>query len=113
MSFPVLPHGPARGTGIYAARFERVATLAEVQSALSARADALFASGLSAQRDYTTIEVTAAIRHAIGAHHGIRGCAGEVAAAYGEHPETAASRMRWARAVVEGIYARRPAGAPR
>jgi hypothetical protein len=113
MSFPVLPHGPARGTGIYAARFERVATLAEVQSALSARADALFASGLSAQRDYTTIEVTAAIRHAIGAHHGIRGCAGEVAAAYGEHPETAASRMRWARAVIEGIYARRPAGASR
>jgi hypothetical protein len=110
MSFPVLHHEPARGIGIYAARFERVATLAEVRSALSARADALFTSDLSAQRDYTTIEVAAAISHAMGAHHGIRGCAGEVAAAYGEHPETAASRMRWARAVIEGIYARRPAG---
>ena len=113
MSFPVLPHEPARGSHIYAARFERVATAAEVQSALSARAEALFTSYLSAQRDYTTIEVAAAIRQAIGAHRGIRGCAGEVAAAYGERPETAASRMRWARAVVEGIYARRPAGAPR
>jgi hypothetical protein len=113
MSFPVLPHEPARGSNIYAARFERVATLAEVQSAVSARAEALFTSDLSARREHTTIEVAAAIRQAIGAHRGIRGCAGEVAAAYGEYPETAASRMRWARAVVEGIYARRPAGAAR
>jgi hypothetical protein len=106
MSFPVLHHEPARGTNIYAARFERVATLAEVQSALSAGANALFTSHLSARHDYTTVEVAAAIRHAFGAHHGIRGCAGEVAAAYGEHPETAASRMRWARAVIDGIHAR-------
>jgi hypothetical protein len=28
-----------------------------------------------------------------------------VAAEYGEHPETAARRMRWARAVVDGIDA--------
>ena len=28
-----------------------------------------------------------------------------VIAAYGEHPETAVRRMRWARAVVEGINA--------
>jgi hypothetical protein len=31
-----------------------------------------------------------------------------VAAEYGEHPEKAARRMRWARAVVDGIDA--PAG---
>jgi hypothetical protein len=110
-------HEPARGINVYAARFERVATLAEVQSAhygplLAARAEALFASDLSAQREYTTIEVAAAISHAIGAHNGVRGCAGQVAAAYGERPETAASRMRWARAVVEGTYARPLAGAP-
>ena len=113
MSFPVRHHEPARGINIYAARFERVATLAEMQSALSARAEALFASDLSARREYTEIEVTAAIRHAIGAHNGVRGCAGQVAAAYGERPETAASRMRWARAVIEGTYARPLAGAPR
>jgi hypothetical protein len=61
MSFPVRHHEPARGINIYAARFERVATLAEVQSALSARAEALFASDLSARREYTEIEVTAAV----------------------------------------------------
>jgi hypothetical protein len=118
MSFPVEHHEPARGFSIYAARFERVATLAEAQAArsgqlLAARAEALFASDLSAQREYTTIEVAAAIRHAIGAHDGVRGCAGQLAAAYGERPETAASRMRWARAVIEGTYARSLAGASR
>ena len=35
-----------------------------------------------------------------------RGCAGEVAAAYGGHPETAAPRMRWARAVVDNLFLR-------
>ncbi len=69
---------------------------------LTARAEALFASDLSAQREHTETEVAAAIRHAIRTRNGIGGCAGEVAAAYGEHPETAARRMRWARAVVEG-----------
>jgi hypothetical protein len=33
---------------------------------------------------------------------GIRGCAARVAQAYGEHPETAVLRMRWARATVVG-----------
>jgi hypothetical protein len=77
--------------------------------ALAARAEALFTSDLSARCEYTQIEVAAAISHAIGTHHGIRGCLGEVAAAYGEHPEMAASRMRWARAVIESIE-RPPAG---
>jgi len=72
---------------------------------LAARAEALFTSNLSALCEHTQIEVAAAIRHAIGTHRGIRGCAGEVAAAFGEHPETAAPRMRWARSVVEGFNA--------
>jgi hypothetical protein len=72
---------------------------------LAARAGALFTSDLSARCEYTQIEVAAAIRHAIGTHSGINGCAGAVAAAFGEHPETAARRMRWARAVIEGITA--------
>jgi hypothetical protein len=33
-----------------------------------------------------------------------------VAQAYGEHPETAAPRMRWARAVVQAHGVLRPAG---
>jgi len=81
---------PARGPG---------------SDALAARAAALFTSDLSALSQHTRIEVTAAIRRAVGAHHGIGGCAAEVAAAYGEHPETAMLRMRWARAVIEGIDA--------
>lgn len=101
------------GINLYPTQFERSATRAERPSAFSGQllamsAEALFASDLSARRQYTQIEVVAAIRHAIGAHNGVRGCAGEVAAAYGEHPETAARRMRWARAVIEGINA--PAG---
>jgi hypothetical protein len=72
---------------------------------LAARAEALFTSDLSVRREYTQTEVVAAIRRAISTHHGVRGCAGEVAAAYGEHPETAARRMRWARAVIEGFTA--------
>jgi hypothetical protein len=66
-------------------------------------AEALFTSDLSAFTHHTQASVQAAIRRAIRAHGGIRGCAGEVAAAYGEHPETAAPRMRWARAVAEDI----------
>jgi hypothetical protein len=33
---------------------------------------------------------------------GIQGCAARVAQAYGDHPETAVLRMRWARATVAG-----------
>ena len=91
-------------------RFERRTMEVVLPSALPApslvaRAEALFTSDLSVRGQYTQIEVAAAIRRAIDTHRGLRGCAGEVAAAYGEHPETAARRMRWARAVVEGINA--------
>jgi hypothetical protein len=71
---------------------------------MSARADALFVSHLSAQHSPTRIEVEMAIRQAVRAHGGTRGCAGEVAAEYGAHPETAAPRMRWARAVVDNLF---------
>jgi hypothetical protein len=69
-----------------------------------ARANALFASDLSAWSGHSRAEVATAIRHAIHAHRGSRGCAGEVAAAYGERGETAAQRMRWALAVIEAFY---------
>ena len=69
----------------------------------AARAAALFTSDLSAFTHHTQASAEAAIRRALRAHGGIRGCAGAVAAAYGAHPETAAPRMRWARAVAEGM----------
>jgi len=98
MSTPVLNHEPAHQEPASARR-------AHSGRLLAAHAEALFTSDLSARCEYTPIEVAAAIRHAIGTHNGIRGCAGEVAAEYGQHPETAARRMRWARAVIEGIDA--------
>jgi hypothetical protein len=70
---------------------------------LTARADALFTSDLSARCCHSQAEITAAIIRAIRSHSAVGGCAGEVAAAYGEHPETAAPRMRWARAAAERI----------
>ena len=68
---------------------------------LTTRADALFTSDLSARCCHSEAEIAAAIICAIRSHSAVGGCAGEVAAAYGEHPETAAPRMRWARAAAE------------
>jgi len=67
---------------------------------IAARADALFASNMSARSDPTVTEVCTAIRQALRAHGGTRGCRGEVAAAFGDYPEVAVMRMRWARQVV-------------
>ena len=65
----------------------------------TARADALFASPLQRSDEPTPAQVHQAIAAAVAAF-GIRGCAARVAHAYGEHPETAVLRMRWARAAV-------------
>jgi hypothetical protein len=73
---------------------------------IAARADALFASDLSVRCGPSQAAVETAIRSAVRAHGGVRGCAGEVGAAYGEHPETAVARMRWALQVIEAIYSR-------
>jgi hypothetical protein len=71
---------------------------------IAARAEALFASDLSALSNPTQAAVAAAVSSAVLAHGGVRGCAGVVGAAYGDYPETAAARMRWARQVIEAIY---------
>jgi hypothetical protein len=78
----------------------------------AARAEALFTSALSATSHPDPGEVAAAIRAAVRAHGGIRGCAVEVAGEYGEHPETAAPRMRWARQAVEATYPPRAQAGP-
>ena len=69
----------------------------------TARADALFASALQRSDQPSTAQVRQAIAEAIRAF-GARGCAAQVAQAYGEHPETAMLRMRWARAAVTGAF---------
>ena len=48
----------------------------------------------------TAAEVRAAIRTSLRRHHGSRGCAAFCAVEYGDHPDTAAPRMRWAIALV-------------
>jgi hypothetical protein len=73
----------------------------------AARAAALFVSDLSATDQPTDVLVHAAIKQALKTHGGARGCAADVAAAYGDYPELAALRMRWARRLVEDLYARR------
>ena len=74
-----------------------------------ARAEALFTSTLSTGSRPAPEVVEAAIRAAVRAHGGVRGCAADVAAEYGDHPELAVPRMRWARGVVEHLYhTRRP-----
>jgi hypothetical protein len=69
----------------------------------AARAEALFASQLSTGSRPVRAVVETAIRVAVRAY-GVRGCAGQVAAEYGDHPELAVPRMRWARDVVDQLY---------
>ena len=81
----------------------------------AARAEALFTSQLATGSQPAGDVVEEAIRIAVRAHGGVRGCAADVAAEYGDHPELAVPRMRWARGVVELRYeVRQPrAGRPR
>ena len=63
-------------------------------------AEAVFASTLQPSDAPTPREVSAAIRTSLRRHHGSRGCADVLAAEYGDHPDAAAARMRWAIALV-------------
>src|SRR5437667_12266254 len=67
------------------------------------RAGALFASPLQRSDEPSARQVRQAIATAIGVD-GVRGCAARVAQAYGEHPETALTRMRWALTAVAGTF---------
>jgi hypothetical protein len=78
----------------------------------TARADALFASALQRSDEPSAAQVRGAITDAIRAL-GARGCAARVAQAYGEHPETAVLRMRWARAAVARAFGAGRHGADR
>jgi hypothetical protein len=75
-----------------------------------ARCEALFASGLQRSDEPTAQEVAAAISRAVR-EFGTRGCAARMAQEFGDHPEAACDRMRWARQVVAGLHAARPAPA--
>jgi hypothetical protein len=64
--------------------------------------EALFASSLQSSDDVTAAEAIAAISAAIR-RLGPRGCVCQMAQEFGEHPEEARDRMRWASDVVGEI----------
>ena len=65
-------------------------------------ADALFVSALQRSDKPSAGQARQAISAAIRAYGG-RGCAERVAQEFGDHPETAVARMRWARAVASEL----------
>jgi hypothetical protein len=76
------------------------------------RADALFVSTLQQSEVPSATQVREAIAGAVRRFGG-RGCAERVAQEFGDHPDIAAARMRWARQVTgeafggAGLQARR------
>jgi hypothetical protein len=69
----------------------------------AARCEALFASGLQQSQHPSDADVHAAIQQSIR-KYGLHGCLARVAGEFGEHPETAVVRMRWANQMVSGAY---------
>jgi hypothetical protein len=63
-------------------------------------ADALFVSALQRSDELSAGRIRQAIAAAVGTF-GYSGCAERVAQEFGDHPETAAARMRWARTVAD------------
>jgi hypothetical protein len=68
------------------------------------QADALFASGLQRCDEPSADQVRQAVATAIR-EFGYSGCAARAAQEYGDHPETAVIRMRWARAMAGAAFA--------
>jgi hypothetical protein len=65
-------------------------------------AEAVFASDLQPSLPVTPAEAWAAITTAI-TRHGAQGCVEILAHEFGEHPETAAPRMRFARELADTL----------
>ena len=70
-------------------------------------ADALFVSVIQGSDKPDASQVRKAVAAAVRAYGG-RGCAQRVAQEFGDHPETAVARMRWARAVASEVFASPP-----
>jgi hypothetical protein len=71
------------------------------------RSEALFVSSLQRSEEPGPEQVEAAIRQAVR-RWGSQGCAERVAQEFGDHPDTAVPRMRWARRMVERAFAPSP-----
>jgi hypothetical protein len=66
------------------------------------RADALFVSAFQRSDVLSPSQIRQAVAVAVD-RYGVAGCAGRVAPEFGDHPDTAAARMCWARAVAAGL----------
>jgi hypothetical protein len=64
-----------------------------------ARCAALFASGLQQSDVLTSYAVAEAVQQTVQ-RFGVRGCEGQMAQEFGDHPEAAMDRMRWVRQLV-------------
>lgn len=73
-----------------------------------ARAEALFTSPVPTGVPLTRTQLHEVVAAAVRARGGVRQCAAEMAAAYGERPEAAASRMRWALRVAGTVQGAAP-----
>jgi hypothetical protein len=71
------------------------------------RAEALFASALQPSDEPTATQVRTEIMHMVR-HCGTRGCAARMAQEFGNAPQSAVARMRWARQVVADVFAVEP-----
>ena len=69
------------------------------RSVRALQADALFVSALQHSGELNASQIRRAATVALHAYGGA-GCSERVAQEFGDHPETAAARMRWARATV-------------
>jgi hypothetical protein len=72
-----------------------------------ARREALFASALQPSDSPTAAMVAEAISWTLR-QLGARGCAGRMAQEFGDHPDTAARRMRWIRQLTQPAGSGRP-----
>jgi len=82
------------------------------------RSEALFASNLQLSDQPAANQVRLAVASTL-CRLGIRGCAVQVAGEFGDHPDVAVARMRWALATIRAVYpvrsaeTSRPRRAPR
>jgi hypothetical protein len=74
-----------------------------VQVSEDARIEALFVSHLQSSQRPSAEVIRDAVSDAV-TRHGETGCAALVAQEFGEHPDVAVDRMRWARHAIQNAY---------
>ena len=79
------------------------------RSVRALQADALFVSALQRSDELNASQVRRAVMVTLTAYRGA-GCAERAVQGFGDHPETAAVRMRWARATVTILEVTRSRG---